>query len=117
MEGVRAVHRAVSCMQRREDALVEIAAQFIDVRAGDDASLGRRIVVVTCVAIPIFVAFWVGIIALAVSFTNAGFAAPLAMGAGVGVLAGGFWGGWYGFVAYSRHEEAERRARRSSGHD
>ena len=38
-------------------------------------------------------------------------------GAGVGVLAGVFWGGWYGFVAYSRHEEAERRARRSSGHD
>jgi len=32
--------------------------------------------------------------------------------AGVGVLAGLFWASWYGFVAFSHHEEAERRATR-----
>ena len=55
------------------------------------------------------VAFWVGIVALAVSFTDVGFGTPILMGVAVGVLAGVFWGTWAGFVFYSHAQEAERR--------
>jgi hypothetical protein len=44
------------------------------------------------------VVLWTGLIALAVSFTGVGYAAPLLMGVGVGVLAGVFWGAWAGFT-------------------
>ena len=70
----------------------------------------RHMLISTAVAIPILVAFWVGVVALAVSYSDAGFAAPLLMGGAVGVLAGVFWGTWMGFVSYSHTMEAERRA-------
>ena len=78
-----------------------------------DAAFARRMGRVMCVALPVFVALWVGLIALAVTLSDVGYAAPLAMGAGVGLLAGLFWAAWFGFVAFSHHEESERRSSRA----
>jgi membrane protein implicated in regulation of membrane protease activity len=78
-----------------------------------DADIAKRILVVAALAIPLFVAFWVGVVALAVTFTSVAYEAPLAMAAGVGVLAGIFWASWYGFVTFAHREEAERRAQRA----
>ena len=75
-----------------------------------DGDIIRRSLRVALFAIPLFVAFWVGVVALAISFTSVGYAAPLAMAAGVGVLAGVFWASWYGFVAFAHDEETDRRA-------
>jgi hypothetical protein len=63
-----------------------------------ERSLAKHVILAMLVAIPVMVVFWMGLIALAVSFTSAGYAAPLAMGAGIGVLAGVFWGAWAGFT-------------------
>jgi hypothetical protein len=63
-----------------------------------ERSLAKHVIVAILVAVPVMVVFWVGLVALAVSFTSAGYAAPLAMGAGIGVLAGLFWGAWAGFT-------------------
>jgi hypothetical protein len=75
----------------------------------DDEWRSDHLVRVLLIAIPAFVAFWVGVVALAVSFTNTAYVPALAMAAGVGVLAGVFWAGWYAFVDFSRREESERR--------
>ncbi len=75
----------------------------------------RQLLISTAVAIPVLVAFWVAVVALAVSFTDAAFVPALLMGGAVGVLAGVFWGTWMGFVSYSRAVEAERRAGRAPG--
>ena len=72
----------------------------------------RHMIVSTLIAIPLLIAFWMGLVALAVSFTGIGYGPPLAMAAGVGTLAGIFWGTWMGFVSYSNSMEAERHADR-----
>jgi hypothetical protein len=72
----------------------------------------RHMIVSTLIAIPVLIAFWMGLVALAVSFTDIGYGPPLAMAAGVGTLAGIFWGTWMGFVSYSNSMEAERHADR-----
>jgi len=72
----------------------------------------RHMIVSTLIAIPLLIAFWVGLVALAVSLTDIGYGPPLAMAAGVGTLAGIFWGTWMGFVSYSNSMEAERHADR-----
>ncbi len=82
--------------------------------ASADADFVRHMKRVLLIAIPVLVALWIGLIALAVTFSDVGYAAPIAMGAGVGVLAGLFWAAWYGFVAFARNEEAERRSSLSS---
>jgi hypothetical protein len=74
--------------------------------------LVRRMIVSTLIAIPLLVGFWIGLVAIAISFTDIGYGPPLAMAAGVGVLAGVFWGTWMGFVSYSNSMEAERHADR-----
>lgn len=86
------------------------AASFPPAHRDDDAEIAKQTFRVALIAIPLFVAIWVGLVALAISFTNVGYGPPLAMAAGVGVLAGLFWAGWYGFVAFSHREESERRA-------
>ncbi len=78
---------------------------FVD----EEHDIVKRSILVAIIAIPIMVGLWVGLVALAVSFTTAGFAAPLAMAVGIGVLAGLFWACWYGFMAFAQYEEAERR--------
>jgi hypothetical protein len=91
------------------------AVQIAPVEA-TDAEAERRLVghmiVSTLIAIPLLVAFWMGLVAIAISFTDIGYGPPLAMAAGVGTLAGVFWGTWMGFVSYSNSMEAERHADR-----
>jgi fatty acid desaturase len=94
---------------RRADATSEAATAP---QKAADTPFDRRVVRVVCIAIPLFVAFWAGLVALAVAISGVGYAAPLAMGAGVGALAGVFWSAWYAFVSFSHREEAERRGRR-----
>lgn len=80
-----------------------------------DESIAHHLAVALLIAVPLFVALWVGVIALAADIAHFSFEAPLAMAAGIGVLAGVFWAAWYAFVSYARAEEAERRPRPKSG--
>jgi hypothetical protein len=68
------------------------------VQGSTETRLVHHLIHATLLAIPVMVAFWMGIVAIALSFTNAGYDAPLVMAAAVGVLAGVFWGGWLGFL-------------------
>jgi hypothetical protein len=73
-----------------------------------EARLSRHIIRSLVVTVPLMVVFWVGLVALAVSFTTTRYGAPIAMAAAVGVLAGAFWGTWLGFVLDSLDEERDR---------
>jgi hypothetical protein len=79
-------------------------------------SLARGIVVGTVAAVPLCVALWVGVIALAVSGTSAALAGPLAMAAGLGVLTGAFFGAWAGFVSNTHTFEDLDRTTTVHGH-
>jgi len=68
----------------------------------DEARLVRHIIVAMCVAVPLFIGIWVGLISLAVTIAGVGYAAPILMGIAVGTLAGVFFGAWIGFVLFSR---------------
>ena len=75
----------------------------IDEIKAAERSLWVAVFFSSVVAIPICVGIWVGLVALAlaISDTSQGFAVPLAVAAGVGVVAGVFFGGWAGFLAKS----------------
>lgn len=80
----------------------------------EEGRLARHIVRSLLVTVPVSVGLWVGLIALAITIAKAGYAAPIAMAAGVGVLAGVFWGTWLGFVLDALDESAtQRHARRA----
>jgi hypothetical protein len=81
-----------------------------------EARLARHIIRSLLVTVPLMVALWVGLVALAVSFTTSRYAGPIAMAAAVGVLAGIFWGTWLGFVLDSLDEEHARAATRAGNH-
>lgn len=76
--------------------------------ADADREFAHHLVIVFLLAIPLLIAFWVGVMALAVDIAGVGYEAPLLMGAGIGLLAALFWGCWYAFVSYSDREEHER---------
>jgi hypothetical protein len=61
-------------------------------------SLSKHVVLAILVAVPVMVVFWIGLMALAASLAGVGYLWPIAMGAGIGVLAGVFWGAWAGFA-------------------
>src|SRR5262245_492536 len=79
-----------------------------ELSGGDHDYFFHHLLVAVFIAVPLFVAIWAGLIALAARLAHFGFEGPVAMGAGVGVLAGIFWASWYAFVSYSQHEEDER---------
>jgi len=62
----------------------------------------HHILVAICIAVPMLVGLWVGLMAIAVSMEGIGYEAPLEMGAAIGVLAGLFFGTWLGFVWFSQ---------------
>jgi hypothetical protein len=67
------------------------------------------------VAIPLFVAVGVGLMAIATAISSSGYGPPLAMGAGFGVLAGIFFGTWAAFVFHSGDlDELEHELERHS---
>ena len=78
-----------------------------------ERNLAGRMVVGIAIAVPIVAGFYALLVALALRGSGAPIAAPLLMGAGIGVFAACFWGFWFGIAASVREiEEAEARARR-----
>ena len=61
--------------------------------------LMRRILIATAIAVPIGAAVFALIVAGAMVIAGGPVVIPAAMGAGIGVLAGSFFGMWAGFVA------------------
>jgi hypothetical protein len=68
-----------------------------------EAHLLHRILVSMAIAIPICVVVFVGLLDAAMALAGHSVLVPTAMGAGIGVLAGVFFGMWAGFVG-SVHE-------------
>ena len=70
----------------------------------------HRIVIGIAILIPVGAAFFTGLVAVAVVSTGSAMTGPLAMGAGIGALAGLFFGTWVGFVAsVNEFEDLEHR--------
>jgi uncharacterized membrane protein len=73
--------------------------------------LTRSIIVGVVIAVPLCVALWVVVIALAVEGTGSLTFGLLAMAAGLGLVTGIFFGTWAGFVAKTHtFEDLDRRA-------
>lgn len=113
-----------SALQPVESAAEEPLPALADVvpEAPDETAAARQaesrmvrlMIVATLIAIPLFSGIWMGLVAIAISFTDQGYLAPLAMSAAIGVLSGVFWGTWMGFITYSHGQEAERKAQHSA---
>jgi hypothetical protein len=71
-------------------AIVEEAAE---------RALARSIVKSMLISVPLMIAFWVLLVAVAVGNKDPDWGSWLGMAAGIGVLAGVFFGAWAGFVA------------------
>jgi uncharacterized membrane protein len=61
--------------------------------------LMRRILIATAIAVPIGAAVFALLVAGAMVIAGQAVVVPAAMGAGIGILAGSFFGIWAGFVA------------------
>jgi hypothetical protein len=61
--------------------------------------LMRRILIATAIAVPVGALFFFGLVAAAMVIAGQPVLVASAMGAGIGVLAGAFFGMWAGFVA------------------
>ena len=61
--------------------------------------LMRRILIATAIAVPIGAAVFALLVAGAMVIAGLAVVVPAAMGAGIGILAGSFFGMWAGFVA------------------
>lgn len=72
--------------------------------------LVHRMIIGIAILTPAGAALFAGLVAVAVVSTGTAMAGPLAMGAGIGALAGLFFGTWVGFVAsVSEFEDLEHR--------
>ena len=81
-----------------------------------ERSLAVAVLKATLWAVPICVAVWVGLVALALALAHSGnFVVALPVAGGVGVVAGGFFGMWWGFLVKAHEfEELDREAGRPS---
>jgi hypothetical protein len=68
-----------------------------------EAHLLHRVFVAMAVAVPVCILVFAGLLSAAMALSGNGALIPAAMGAGIGVLAGVFFGIWAGFVG-SVHE-------------
>jgi len=69
----------------------------------------RRIIIGIAILVPIAAAAYAALVALALRHSGIPAGAPIAIGAGVGVLAAFFWGMWIGIVAsVNELEDLER---------
>lgn len=93
-------------------------------------SLARGILVGVAFAVPVCVAMWLGLVAVALAGSATSLVGPLAMGAGLGILTGVFFGTWWGFVSLTHtfedldrepnlhdHRPASLRGRESPGRE
>ncbi|HEV2310731.1 MAG TPA: hypothetical protein VGU73_09415 [Acidimicrobiia bacterium] len=69
-----------------------------------------RVMKASMVAIPICIVIWVGIVSIALAMADSGnFEVVLPMAAGIGVIAGAFFGMWWGFLRTAdEFEELDR---------
>lgn len=72
-------------------------APLVPERLAEDHLL-HRVLVAMIIAIPICVVVFVALLDVAMAFAGDSVLVPSAMGAGIGVLAGVFFGMWAGFV-------------------
>jgi hypothetical protein len=80
--------------------------------------LMRRILIATAIAVPIGAAVFALLIAGAMVIAGQPVVIPAAMGAGIGVLAGAFFGMWAGFVAsVSELDRVDLHLQRSTNAD
>ena len=78
--------------------------------------LARAIIICVLVAVPISVAFWVGLVAFAVNRSGSPLGGPIAMAVAVGVLSGLFLGTWAAFVSKTHlFEEMDRNVDSGGG--
>jgi hypothetical protein len=73
----------------------------VDLEVAAEQALWRALLKGILIAVPLMIAFWVLMVAVAVGVNDADWAAWLGMAAGIGVLAGVFFGAWAGFVSKS----------------
>jgi hypothetical protein len=76
-----------------------------------ERQLVHRIFVAVAIAVPVSIVFWMGVLWLSVGLSGVTMAGAVAMGAGVGVLAGIFWGAWVGFAFFSHTLDEHERDR------
>lgn len=99
-------------VQVAEDVAVPsetFAARLEQVQA-TERTLMVRVMKASIVAIPICIVIWVGIVAVALAMAGSGnFEVALPMGGGVGIVAGAFFGMWWGFLKTAdEFEEIDR---------
>jgi hypothetical protein len=78
-----------------------VDAPVVPERLAEDHLL-HRVAVAMVIAIPICVVVFVGLLDVAMAISGSSVLVPTAMGAGIGVLAGVFFGMWAGFVGSVR---------------
>jgi hypothetical protein len=85
------------------------AARLEQARA-TERNLMVRVVRASIVAVPICIVIWVGIVSIALAIADSGnFEVALPMAAGVGIVAGVFFGMWWGFLRTAdEFEELDR---------
>jgi hypothetical protein len=78
-----------------------------------ERALWRTAAIWSVFAVPVCVGLWVGIVALALASSKQGLVVPLSVAAGIGVIAGVFFGGLGAFVVRAHGlDEIDRRAQR-----
>jgi S1-C subfamily serine protease len=94
------------------EAVSPTFAESVQVQLAAERSLWRAVAIGTVIAVPVCVGIWVAIVALAVG-GNSGvsWGLWLGMGAIIGLVAGGFFGGLFAFVTNSHVlDDADRHA-------
>jgi hypothetical protein len=78
-----------------------------------ERALARAMLKSLLIAVPVMIAFWVILVAVAVRQEDPDWGSWLGMGAAIGVLAGVFFGTWMGFVAKTHAlDDIDQRANR-----
>jgi len=79
-----------------------------------ERTLMHKVVVSSLVAVPVCVVIWLGIVAVALAMAGSGnFEVALPVAGGIGIVAGVFFGMWWGFLATAHEfEELDRQASR-----
>lgn len=103
----------------RKELELEQSDQLLQATLSVEKQMVRRIKVSLAVTVPACIVLGIGMVAvaLALSDTSTGWIAPLSMAAGIGALAGLFFGVWAGIVLSTGdievldHEALRQRAR------
>ena len=88
----------------------EASAARLEQAKATEHRLMARVVKASMFAIPICIVIWVGIVAIALAMADSGnFEVALPVAGGVGIVAGVFFGMWWGFLrSADEFEELDR---------